>query len=50
MIIEFNSKIYFFVEDFIDLMIDHFVDILFKISTKNDSSRFFLIQITNETR
>jgi hypothetical protein len=42
MIIEFNSKTYFFVENSIDLKIDRFVD-LFKISTKNDSSRFFLI-------
>ncbi len=49
MIIEFDSKAYFFVEDSIDSKTDHFVD-LFEISTKDDSSRFFLIQMTNETR
>jgi hypothetical protein len=43
MIIEFHSKACFFVENSIDLMIDRFADISFKISTKSDSSRFFLI-------
>jgi hypothetical protein len=42
MIIEFDSKACLFVEDSIDSKIDRFAD-LFKISTKNDSSRFFLI-------
>jgi hypothetical protein len=42
MIIEFNSRIYFFVENSIDSKIDRFVD-LFEISTRNESSRFFLI-------
>ncbi len=46
MIIEFDSMIYLFVESSIDSMIDRFVD----ISTKSDSSRFFLIQMTDETR
>ncbi len=43
MIIEFNSRMCFFVEDSVDLLIDYFVDISSKISTKNDFSRFFLI-------
>jgi hypothetical protein len=43
MIIELNSMICFFVENSIDSKIDRFVDALFEISTKNDSSRFFLI-------
>ncbi len=42
MIIEFNSRICLFVEDSIDSEVDRFAD-LFEISTKNDSSRFFLI-------
>jgi hypothetical protein len=50
MIIEFDSKACFFVEDSIDSVIDRFADISLKISTKNDSSRFFLIQMTDETR
>ncbi len=50
MIIEFNSMICFFVEDLINSMIDYFVNALFEISTKNDFWRFFLIQMTNETR
>jgi hypothetical protein len=47
MIIKFDSMTCFFVENSIDLMIDRFVDISFEISTKNDSSRFFLIQMTD---
>ncbi len=43
MIIEFDSKACLFVEDLIDSKIDRFADVLFEISTKNDSSRFFLI-------
>ncbi len=50
MIIEFDSMTCFFVENLIDSMIDHFADVLFEISTKNNSSRFFLIQMTDETR
>jgi hypothetical protein len=50
MIIKFDSIIYFFVENSIDSKIDRFVNALFEISTKNDSSRFFLIQMINETR
>jgi hypothetical protein len=42
MIIEFNLRICFFVEDSIESKIDRFAD-LFEISTKDDSSRFFLI-------
>ncbi len=49
MIIEFDSKACFFVEDPIDSKIDRFAD-LSEISAKNDSSRFFLIQMTDETR
>jgi hypothetical protein len=48
MIIEFDSMTCLFVEDLIDSMIDRFADI--ELSTKNDSSRFFLIQMTNETQ
>jgi hypothetical protein len=50
MIIEFNSMICLFVEDSIDLKINRFVNALFEILTKNDSSRFFFIQMTDETR
>ncbi len=50
MIIEFDSMICLFVENSIDSMIDRFVDVLFEISTINDFSRFFLIQMTDETR
>ncbi len=50
MIIEFDSMTCLFVENSIDSMIDRFVDTLSEISTKSDSSRFFLIQMTNETR
>jgi hypothetical protein len=45
MIIEFDSRICLFVEDSIDSETDRF-----EISTRNDSSRFFLIQMTDETR
>jgi hypothetical protein len=47
MITKFDFKICFFVEDITDSMIDRFVD---EISTVDDSSRFSLIQMTNETR
>jgi hypothetical protein len=49
MIIKFDSIIYLFIENLIDSIIDHFVDVLLEISIENDFSRFFLIQITNET-
>jgi hypothetical protein len=49
-IIEFDSKACFFVENSIDSMTDRFADILFKVSTRSDFSRFFLIQMTDETR
>ncbi len=49
MIIEFDSRTCLFVEDSIDSETDRFAD-LFEISTKDDSSRFFLIQMTDETR
>jgi hypothetical protein len=49
MIIEFDWKVCFFVENLIDSKIDRFAD-LFEISTRSDSSRFFLIQMINETR
>ncbi len=42
MIIEFDSKACLFVEDSIDSMIDHFVDISSEILTRSDSLRFFL--------
>jgi hypothetical protein len=57
MIIEFDFRVYFFVESFriyffvenmIESMIDRFVDV--SKMKKNDSSRFFFIQITDETR
>jgi hypothetical protein len=48
MIIEFNSKICLFVENMINSMIDNFVDV--SEMKENDFFRFFLIQITNETR
>jgi hypothetical protein len=48
MIIEFDFKVYFFVENMIESMIDHFIDV--SKMKKNDSFRFFLIQITNKTR
>ncbi len=50
MIIEFDSMICLFVESSIDSKIDCFVDALFEISTRSDFSRFFLIQMTDETR
>ncbi len=43
MIIEFDSMTCLFVENSIDLKIDHFADSLFEIWTKNVSSRFLLI-------
>jgi hypothetical protein len=43
LIIEFDTMIYFFVENSINSKIDRFVDVLFEISSKNDFSRFFLI-------
>jgi hypothetical protein len=49
MIIEFDSRACLFVEDSIDSEIDCFAD-LSEISTRSDSSRFFLIQMTEETR
>jgi hypothetical protein len=49
-ILKFDSMIFFFVEDLINLMINCYVDVLFIISIKNDFSRFFLIQITDKTR
>ncbi len=49
-IIEFDSMTCLFVADSIDSMIDRFADISSEISTKSDSSRFFLIQMTDETR
>jgi hypothetical protein len=48
MIIEFDFKICFFVEDMIDLMINRFINV--SKMKKNDFFRFFLIQITDETR
>ena len=48
MIIEFNFKACFFVENMIESMIDRFVDVSEML--RNDFFRFFLIQITNETR
>jgi hypothetical protein len=48
MIIEFDFKACFFVEIIIDSIIDHFVDV--SEMKRNDSFRFFLIQITDETR
>jgi hypothetical protein len=50
MIIEFDSMTCLFVEDSIDSKINRFADVLFEISTRSDSSRFFLIQMTDETR
>jgi hypothetical protein len=47
MITKFDFRICLFVESIIDSMIDRFVD---EISTIDDSSRFSLIQMTNETR
>jgi hypothetical protein len=48
MITKFDFRACFFVENITDLMIDRFVD---EISTVDDSSsRFLLIQMTNETR
>jgi hypothetical protein len=48
MIIEFDFRICFFVEDMIDFVIDCFVDV--SEMKKNDFFRFFLIHVTNETR
>ncbi len=48
MIIEFDFRTCLFVEDMIESMIDRFVDV--SEMNKDDSSRFFLIQITDETR
>jgi hypothetical protein len=42
-IVEFDSRACLFVESSIDSMIDRFTDISFEISTRSDSSRFFLI-------
>jgi hypothetical protein len=42
-IIEFDSRTYLFVESSIDSMINRFADISSEISTRSDSSRFFLI-------
>jgi hypothetical protein len=50
MIIEFDSMIYLIVKNSIDSKIDRFANALSEISTRNDSSRFFLIQMTDETR
>ncbi len=48
MIIEFDFRTYLFVEDMTESMIDRFVDV--SKMNKDDFSRFFLIQITDETR
>ncbi len=48
MIIEFDFRTCLFVEDMIDFVIDRFVDV--SKMKKNDSFRFFLIHVTDETR
>ncbi len=48
MIIEFDFRTCLFVEDMIDSMIDHFIDV--SEINENDFFRFFLIQMTDETR
>ncbi len=47
MLIEFDFKACFFVENMLDSMTNRFVDVS---EIKRNDSRFLLIQITDETR